>query len=241
MKHHNLSGQPVLVFEKQKLTYCDCCQLVLVTLALSLSTVLKRACLPLLHFLQPAFIHPGEAPLSLVFCTLSGQALSDFLKWKVPQSQGHLCVPTLNLFQYMHVFPILGRAELNPALKVWPHQCWGEGFTSINLLVTILLVQPRRLLANSLRRPIKTSVSINQGVKAKNRTHFQKPWQLNYNQKDICRVTCWWAVLLRLAKVIQITYSKILLQQDTRYEVNSIQKIHMHLRLLLVTVKSSLW
>lgn len=110
-------------------------------------------------------------------------------------------------------------------------------FSSINLLATIVLMQPRKLLANSLKQPLKTSVSINQVVKAKSLTHFQKSQQLDYNQKEICRVTCWWAVFLRLAKVIQITYSKIL-SVTKGCEVNRVQKIHMHLRLLLITVIS---
>lgn len=95
MKLHNISGQPVLVFEKQKLTYCESCQLVPVSLTLSLGTVLKRAWLPLLHFLQPAFIHPGEAPQSLVFCTLSGPSCLRFPKMKdAPVPGPSLCTNT---------------------------------------------------------------------------------------------------------------------------------------------------
>lgn len=214
MKLHNISGQPVLVFEKQKLTYCESCQLVPVSLTLSLGTVLKRAWLPLLHFLQPAFIHPGEAPLSLVFCTLSGPSCLRFPKMKdAPVPGPSLCTNT-ELVTVYPCFSHSGESRTESSTSGLASQCWGEGFTSINLLVTILLMQPRRLLANSLRWPIKTSIyiylTINQGVKAKNWTYFQKPGQLDYNQKDICRVTCWWAVLLRSAKVIQIAYSKIL-------------------------------
>lgn len=111
---------------------------------------------------------------------------------------------------------------------------------------TIQLYQPagnncpyaaQKFLGNSLKQPLKTSVAIKQGVKAKSLTHFQKSQQLDYNQKEICRVTCWWAVFLRLAKVIQITYSKIL-SVTKGCEVNRVQKIHMHLRLLLMTVIS---
>lgn len=162
--------------------------------------LLTRAWLPLLNFLQPAFTHTDKAPLSLAFSTLSGPSSLRFPHMKdVPVPGPPLCTST----EFVPVYPCFshtGETRTESSTSGMASPVLRRGFTSINLLATILLMQPRRLLANSLRWPIKTSVSINQGVKAKSLTHFQKLQQLDYKQKDICRVTVWWAVLLRLAK-----------------------------------------
>lgn len=123
---HNLPGQPVLVFEKQKFTYCESCQLVPFTSCPVIGDYWQELGCPfsisynqLLHTqIRPLWALPSPHSVA--------PALSDFLIWKMCQPQAHLCAPALNLFQYIHVFPILVRPELNPALQAWPHQCWGE-------------------------------------------------------------------------------------------------------------------
>lgn len=38
----------------------------------------------------------------------------------------HLCVPLLDNLHYIHVSLAWRSPEFNPALQMWPHQCWGE-------------------------------------------------------------------------------------------------------------------
>jgi len=47
--------------------------------------------------------------------------------------------PLLDSLQYVHDALVLGTPGLDPALQVWPHQCWAEGK---DLLPALLLMQP---------------------------------------------------------------------------------------------------
>ena len=44
---------------------------------------------------------------------------------------------------WVHVCLVLGSPELDPALQVWPHQCWAGGKDHLPRPATVLLMQPR--------------------------------------------------------------------------------------------------
>ena len=82
-----------------------------------------------------------RSPLSLLFPRFQFQLTQPCLRGQMLLSQ--FCASSLDSLQYVHVSLALGSPELGPVLHVCPHQCWGEGITSLDLLVTLLLMQSR--------------------------------------------------------------------------------------------------
>ncbi|KAK4819077.1 hypothetical protein QYF61_025310 [Mycteria americana] len=65
---------------------------------------------------------------------------------EVLQPTDHLHGPPLDSLQQLHVLLMLGTPELDAVLQVGPHQHGAEGrITSLDLLATLLLMQPRDL------------------------------------------------------------------------------------------------
>lgn len=63
----------------------------------------------------------------------------------------HLCGHVLDSLKYVHVPCVLGNPELDTVLQKWPHHGGAEGrITLLNLLATLLLMQPRMLLVSQI-------------------------------------------------------------------------------------------
>jgi len=85
------------------------------------------------------FIHTNQMPPE------QSQLSQPFLTGEMPQSLHHLCGPSLDSLQYVHVSPVLGSHSTPPMAS--PVLSQKRRITPIDLLVTLFLMQPRKPLA----------------------------------------------------------------------------------------------
>ena len=82
---------------------------------------------PVSVLLLSSFMYVLYPTLSRLFSRLESQLPQPFLRGGMLQSLHHLCGPSLDSLQYVHLSPVLGTPALDPALQLWPHQCGVEG------------------------------------------------------------------------------------------------------------------
>lgn len=70
------------------------------------------------------FIHTDAISLNLLFSRLNRPSSQPLFTWKMLDSLNHLCGPFLALTLLQHIFLLLGNPDLDPALQMWPYQCW---------------------------------------------------------------------------------------------------------------------
>ena len=95
------------------------------------------------------FADMTKNPLSLLCCRLrSSQLFQPFLVWQMLQSLYPLCGSVLESVQYVCSLPVLGSPVLDSAFQMCLTRAEKGGrITSLDLLATLFLTQPRRLVA----------------------------------------------------------------------------------------------
>jgi len=118
-----------------------------VPLVLSLSTLVNSR--------SPSCLYPPfkyweatvSSPRSLLFSGLNKPSSLNLSSQERKSSQPSDCLsgPPLNLFQELHILPVLGAPGLDAVLLMGPHKSWVEGHNHLPLLGSYVFVQSRAL------------------------------------------------------------------------------------------------